>query len=287
MTSKGYQPIVILTKPDLVPEADITGKLEAIFDTGIIDSHIQEFSTRTKIPLTNIFPVMNYTGQYSEPEWVREKLALNAFHAAIQFANTKIANDLKKHIIVEDNKGDVIGTATFDGASETTLDVIRERILQCIPSLNDLVFVNQQASEIAVRDEEGTALTRAATSDNTYSYWTVTVIPRAASKTLQQGPVGIDLTVPDTLTIIKDGKPEGAVVVEPRHVTLSDLRKLIEEEIELKGFQFLKPHNTPVPVLEEANIAIGACLVNQDAIAVTDLVLSDLTASDLASVSDT
>lgn len=280
MTNKGYQPIIILTKPDLIPEANITGKLESIFDTGVIDNHIQAFSTNTKIPQSNIFPVMNYCGQYPAPEWVREKLALNAFFAALEVAKTKIANDLKKHILIRDVNKTVIGTASFDGASETPLSLVRERIVQCNSGLKNFAFVSQQGNEISRSTEESISLTRVTKPDNDFSFWTVDILPQASAKLPDSNLLGIDLTVPETLLIVKDGQNQGTVLVGNIN-TLADLRKTIEVDLELKDYLFTNAHGT-VFLHEESAMPLRSC-INQGAIAIIEV--NSLSASEFASVS--
>ena len=50
MCDKQLQPIVILTKVDLITEADIEGRLSDVYDSGVIDVYITEFCKNSTIP---------------------------------------------------------------------------------------------------------------------------------------------------------------------------------------------------------------------------------------------
>ncbi len=60
MVQKSLNPIVLLTKADLITEADLDGRLSDIFDTGVIDVYLNQFCKASTIPRDNVFPIVNF-----------------------------------------------------------------------------------------------------------------------------------------------------------------------------------------------------------------------------------
>ena len=132
---KKLQPIIILTKVDLIAEAGLEGSLSDIYDSGVIDVYISEFCKLSTVPryilqtiyqkekkkgernlainsqvintiLTssraNVFPIVNFRGAWQQRDYVAEKLILNAFNTALSFAYTKVANLVEGRVVVYD-----------------------------------------------------------------------------------------------------------------------------------------------------------------------------------------
>jgi hypothetical protein len=268
LNSKGYQPIVILTKPDLIEEANLNGKLSDIFESGIIDQHIQTFSKNTKIPVANIFPVMNYRGSYTNRDWVLERLALNAFEAAITRARVKLANDLKKHILVVNN-GKTVGTATFDGNSDTSLQLIRESIsksIQALKSSKSFSFKNMQGA-IDTASEAGTPFVRVGKQNNEHGFWQVEVMlnSQQTPQKPKASPQSPGASIPNEVTVLnKKQEPVGILIFEEiKPNNLSDMRAFICEQLDVSDdFRFVTLKNTDVPLDQEGNTGMAQCLRN-------------------------
>lgn len=104
LTSRGYQPIFVLTKVDRLPDEVLIGHNERVFDSGIVDATLDIFSDLSSIPRASVLPVINYQGPYVQgPDYVIEMLALNALKAAVRTAETFL--ETHEEEIVEDAKG--------------------------------------------------------------------------------------------------------------------------------------------------------------------------------------
>lgn len=101
----GIQPIVVLTKPDLIgrQEMQVTERtLEDVLDNGEIDQSIDIFCANTGIARDYTFPVRNYLGPYNERNHVLEKLAMNALAASVKNALEKVNRELQFRIRILD-----------------------------------------------------------------------------------------------------------------------------------------------------------------------------------------
>jgi excisionase family DNA binding protein len=101
LTSRGYQPLFVLTKADRLPDEVLIGHNENLLDSGIVHATIDVFCELSKIPRASVMPVINYTGPYTQgPDYVIETLVLNAVKAALRQAETFL--ELHEEEILED-----------------------------------------------------------------------------------------------------------------------------------------------------------------------------------------
>jgi len=97
LIEEGVQPIVLLTKVDLLYGSKVTqDKVDLIYEDSIVDSAISTFCKEANIQPSDVFPIVNYTGPYRKRDFAREKLALNALDAALRQAETRVRRLIKQ-----------------------------------------------------------------------------------------------------------------------------------------------------------------------------------------------
>jgi len=96
----GPQPIVLLTKMDEINDVDIIGREDTIYDIGLIDEVMHNFCDNTQIDAPYVFPIINYTGPFSEPIIPIQFLCLKAIEHAVNMSEAYLKKMIKRRTIV-------------------------------------------------------------------------------------------------------------------------------------------------------------------------------------------
>jgi len=131
LTKLGLQPIIVLTKLDkiCVKNKVVMKHTRDIYENGIINDKIEEFSKITGISRSNIFPIINYTGSADYPDPCREFLFLKMFKVALDSAITKLEFQCENYDEVID--AETNQTVMADKFNEnTTAKELTDRISQ-------------------------------------------------------------------------------------------------------------------------------------------------------------
>jgi hypothetical protein len=266
MCAKNLQPIVILTKVDLIEEADLANRLGDIHDSGVIDVYISEFCKASTIPRANVFPVVNFRGAWLERDYVAEKLILNAFDTALKFAQSKVATLLEHKVVVYD-KSDPMSPRKLAVVDKGSVDdyvvSLAERIFR-EPGLEQFQLFYRASSTVVPRNQYAQTKFMACASASSYGYWEVFgTLPNSTPTTPSRGTTSPSKQPPSAepkeISIFGDGKKSIGSVIISRAASLSDLRTLIREEVEIPDsllqFQFMNlagTHGTKPPLLDES-----------------------------------
>lgn len=252
MCEKQLQPIVVLTKVDLIPEADLTNRLSDVFDSGVIDVYISEFCKSSTIPRENVFPVVNFRGPWSERDYVAEKLLLNSFVAALSFAQTKVATLVEKTVAVYDRSDpeNLRKVAIIDRRSlDDSILFVAQQIAQ-EPGLEQFQIFLRGTSTLVPKNQYTQTKFMACASPSAYGFWELfgTLPTSSSSGNSSVNPWSAVPNKPTEIVIYTEDPRDpssvsiGSVTLSP-HTALSKLRTVIEDEVEVPGelvkFQFL------------------------------------------------
>eukprot|EP00026_Physarum_polycephalum_P002852 Phypoly_transcript_02861.p1 GENE.Phypoly_transcript_02861~~Phypoly_transcript_02861.p1 ORF type:complete len:826 (+),score=123.82 Phypoly_transcript_02861:122-2599(+) len=247
MCAKNLQPIVVLTKVDLIEEADLANRLSDIHDSGVIEVYISEFCKASTIPRANVFPVVNFRGAWQERDYVAEKLILNAFHTALKFAQSKVSTLLEQKVVVYDRSDPEHPKklAIVDrGSVDDSVALLAERISR-EPGLEQFQLYSRASAAIVPRAQLTQTRFMDCASASAPGYWEVFGIQHGSTppSPVKGSPSKQATATPKEIAIFGDGKKSIGSVIVSRTASLADLRSLIREEVEIPDsllqFQFM------------------------------------------------
>ena len=98
--------------------------------------YIKTFCESTNIPNKNVYPVVNFCGAWQHGRnYVQEKLILNPFKAALQFAHSKVKRLMSTRLVLKDKiNGEVKAQLEHNGGADATIASI------LATGMNALVF---------------------------------------------------------------------------------------------------------------------------------------------------
>ncbi len=131
LTKAGLTPLVAMTKCDKLPGSDIDTNYHSIYEIGVIDGELENFSKNTGIPKGNVFPIVNFTGENSFPNTYITFFNLNIIQGALRSALAKIKNFNDSIVKIQRaNSSNFIYVSV--PSLEDNLKIIREKLTENI-----------------------------------------------------------------------------------------------------------------------------------------------------------
>jgi len=262
ITEKGINPLVILTKMDTLPDAELEGQYQNIYDVGVIDQAIETFCKHTKIERSFVFPVINYTGPTTR-NFVIEWLCLNVFQKAINQVEANLKREFRFCAqILDVQSGESISTVDLR-SHEATLDWVRSQYGAKIrAAVGDFRFV-ENGKEISTADEPTTFASSIRESiRDSDTLWIKGV--RAAATNNQLSTTSSVTQKLKVSVVTKEDKSLGFIPSVEPSLPLSEFRELMVAELEDElptSFQFLSATQLPFNSFHENTTPVAEILL--------------------------